>query len=92
MFIGSLLILKKKFTSRGPVHPIPAPINLQSFQNNRNDVANSQPTNQESMELQPIRSISGNIDTHLNDSVTSAIPRNLSETNPLQVLPNQLTL
>ena len=60
MVFGSSLIAIKKYTSRGPVHPIPVPTNLLAVQNQRNNLQDPQPTNQpqEAIKLQPIQSIS----------------------------------
>ena len=72
MLVGSILILIKKFASRGPIHPIPVPTNLQSVQNQRNYPQNPHPTNQpkEAIELQPIPSISRIINvTPINENV-----------------------
>ena len=75
MLIGSVLILVKKITSRGPVHPIPIPSNLQPLNNQGFNLDNSQPDYQsdEVIELQEIPSISGVINAAITDENLESI-------------------
>ena len=60
MLVGSISILMKKFTSRGPVYPIPIPTNLLSIQDRKKNLEKKETTNQsmEAMELGTIARIS----------------------------------
>ena len=81
MLVGSILILFKKFTSRGAVHPIPIPTNLQSMNSQQNFLESSQPHYQsaEAIELQSIPSISGTINAVITNENIESIPNRDTE-------------
>ena len=81
VIINSILIIYKKVTSRRPVHPIPHPNTLQLSQvpHNLNEGHQSNDHLQETLELQPIPSISRIINVAPINVENNEVPTNESD-------------